>query len=107
MRSGWIVGFSCYSLKLALNQFDGKNIEESNHGLSAEVADWFWRIGAWKQVVGVTAFFEPSSDAPRDNFDSDQVELIVSDRTITPTCASRSIVHDSMNPLPHGRGSVA
>jgi iron complex transport system substrate-binding protein len=26
--------------------------------LSAEAADWLWRIGAWEQVVGVTAFFE-------------------------------------------------
>jgi iron complex transport system substrate-binding protein len=25
--------------------------------LSAEVADWFWRIGAWEKVVGITAFF--------------------------------------------------
>jgi len=25
--------------------------------LSAEVADWFWRIGAWEKVVGTTAFF--------------------------------------------------
>lgn len=25
--------------------------------LSAESADWLWRIGAWESVVGVTAFF--------------------------------------------------
>jgi iron complex transport system substrate-binding protein len=25
--------------------------------LSAEAADWLWRIGAWSNVVGVTAFF--------------------------------------------------
>jgi iron complex transport system substrate-binding protein len=25
--------------------------------LSAESADWFWRIGAWEAVVGITAFF--------------------------------------------------
>jgi iron complex transport system substrate-binding protein len=25
--------------------------------LSAESADWFWRIGAWESVVGITAFF--------------------------------------------------
>src|SRR5215470_5142371 len=25
--------------------------------LSAESADWFWRIGAWDVVVGITAFF--------------------------------------------------
>jgi len=32
--------------------------------LSAEVADWFWRIGAWEQVAGVTAFFKQPMDAP-------------------------------------------
>jgi iron complex transport system substrate-binding protein len=26
--------------------------------LSAESADWLWRIGAWNRVVGVTAFFD-------------------------------------------------
>jgi len=26
--------------------------------LSAEAADWLWRIGAWKQVAGVTTFFK-------------------------------------------------
>src|SRR5436305_12443352 len=25
--------------------------------LSAESADWLWRIGAWESVVGITAFF--------------------------------------------------
>src|SRR5690349_947350 len=25
--------------------------------LSAEAADWLWRVGAWDRVVGVTAFF--------------------------------------------------
>ena len=32
--------------------------------LSAESADWLWRIGAWPQVVGVTAYFEQPLDAP-------------------------------------------
>ena len=27
--------------------------------LSAEAADWLWRLGAWEQVVGITAFFQP------------------------------------------------
>lgn len=27
--------------------------------LSAEAADWLWRLGAWDSVVGVTAYFEP------------------------------------------------
>lgn len=32
--------------------------------LSAESADWLARIGAWEQVVGVTAFFEPPAGLP-------------------------------------------
>lgn len=32
--------------------------------LSAEAADWLWRLGAWPQVVGVSAFFEQPPDAP-------------------------------------------
>ncbi len=32
--------------------------------LSAEAADWLWRIGAWEQVAGVTAFFNTSAGAP-------------------------------------------
>jgi len=32
--------------------------------LSAEAADWLWRIGAWERVVGVTAFFVPSPGVP-------------------------------------------
>ena len=31
--------------------------------LSAESADWLWRIGAWEQVVGITAFFTPPHEA--------------------------------------------
>jgi len=31
--------------------------------LSAESADWLWRIGAWESVVGVTAFFTIPEDA--------------------------------------------
>jgi iron complex transport system substrate-binding protein len=31
--------------------------------LSAEAADWLWRIGAWEQVVGITAFFTPPPGA--------------------------------------------
>src|SRR5438477_390487 len=30
--------------------------------LSAESADWIWRIGAWEHVVGVTAFFDQPLD---------------------------------------------
>jgi iron complex transport system substrate-binding protein len=34
--------------------------------LSAEAADWLWRIGAWEDVAGVTAFFATPLDvAPR------------------------------------------
>jgi iron complex transport system substrate-binding protein len=32
--------------------------------LSAEAADWLWRIGAWEKVVGITTFFTSPSDAP-------------------------------------------
>lgn len=32
--------------------------------LSAEAADWLWRVGAWDNVVGVTAFFEQLSGVP-------------------------------------------
>jgi iron complex transport system substrate-binding protein len=32
--------------------------------LSAEVADWLWRIGAWDRVVGVTAFFDLPPGVP-------------------------------------------
>jgi iron complex transport system substrate-binding protein len=33
--------------------------------LSAEAADWLWRIGAWESVVGVTAYFTQPGEAPR------------------------------------------
>lgn len=32
--------------------------------LSAEAADWLWRLGAWERVAGVTSYFTPPSDAP-------------------------------------------
>jgi iron complex transport system substrate-binding protein len=32
--------------------------------LCAEAADWFWRIGAWDKVVGVTAHFIQPANAP-------------------------------------------
>ncbi len=32
--------------------------------LSAESADWLWRIGAWEKVVGVTAYFTQPENAP-------------------------------------------
>ncbi len=32
--------------------------------LSAEAADWLWRIGAWEKVAGVTAFFNQPVEAP-------------------------------------------
>jgi iron complex transport system substrate-binding protein len=32
--------------------------------LSAEAADWLWRLGAWDRVVGVTAFFNPPPGVP-------------------------------------------
>src|SRR6266404_4955881 len=34
--------------------------------LSAEAADWLWRIGAWERVAGTTAFFKiPPNVAPK------------------------------------------
>lgn len=34
--------------------------------LSAEAADWLWRVGAWEQVVGVTSCFAlPEGAAPK------------------------------------------
>ena len=32
--------------------------------LSAEAADWLWRIGAWERVVGVTVYFDQPDSAP-------------------------------------------
>jgi len=32
--------------------------------LSAEAADWLWRIGAWDNVAGVTAYFTQRPDLP-------------------------------------------
>ena len=32
--------------------------------LSAEAADWLWRIGAWHRVAGVTAWFRQPEDVP-------------------------------------------
>ncbi|HSY18874.1 MAG TPA: helical backbone metal receptor [Candidatus Acidoferrales bacterium] len=49
--------------------------------LSAEAADWLWRIGAWERVVGVTAFFNPPPAAPPkprvSGFSSANLEQIV------------------------------
>jgi len=48
--------------------------------LSAEAADWLWRIGAWEQVAGVTAFFNtPAEAAPKpivSGFSSGNLEWI-------------------------------
>jgi iron complex transport system substrate-binding protein len=49
--------------------------------LSAESADWLWRIGAWEKVAGVTAYFTPPPGAgpkPRvSGFSSANMEQIV------------------------------
>jgi len=49
--------------------------------LTAEAADWLWRIGAWDAVAGVTAYFEPPPEAaprPRvSGFSSANVENIL------------------------------
>ena len=58
--------------------------------LSAEAADWLWRIGAWKHVAGVTAFFkQPTRVPPKprvSGFSSanlKQIELLNPDLIIT------------------------
>jgi iron complex transport system substrate-binding protein len=58
--------------------------------LSAEAADWLWRIGAWDQVAGITAFFEAPSEAakrPRisgfSTADLDRIEQLHPDLVIT------------------------
>jgi len=49
--------------------------------LTAEAADWLWRLGAWDSVAGVTAYFEPPPGArpkPRvSGFSSASVENIL------------------------------
>src|SRR5882757_10327408 len=58
--------------------------------LSAEAADWLWRIGAWERVAGVTAYFtQPGEAAPKprvSGFSSanlDQIEKLNPDLVIT------------------------
>lgn len=58
--------------------------------LSAEAADWLWRIGAWQNIVGVTAYFTQPDDVPPkprvSGFSSanlDQIEKLNSDLIIT------------------------
>jgi len=58
--------------------------------LSAEAADWFWRIGAWENVVGTTAYFTQPTDAPLkprvSGFSSaklDQIEKLNPDLVVT------------------------
>ena len=41
-----------------------KNLPQRIVCLSAEAADWLWRIGVWDKVVGATAFFLVPSGAP-------------------------------------------
>ncbi len=49
--------------------------------LSAEAADWLWRLGAWESVVGLTAYFELPPGAPPkprvSGFSSASVESVV------------------------------
>jgi iron complex transport system substrate-binding protein len=58
--------------------------------LSAEAADWLWRIGAWDQIVGVTAFFnQPPSVQPHPRVSGfstahqDRIEALEPDLIIT------------------------
>jgi iron complex transport system substrate-binding protein len=49
--------------------------------LSAEAADWLWRLDAWNLVAGVTTYFEPPPGAPPkprvSGFSSANVESIL------------------------------
>ena len=58
--------------------------------LSAEAADWLWRIGVWENVVGVTAYFsQPENQPPKprvSGFSSanlEQIEKLNPDLIIT------------------------
>src|SRR5206468_1338378 len=58
--------------------------------LSAEAADWLWRIGAWESVVGTTAFFKtPSNVAPKPRISGfstaqfDEIEALEPDLIVT------------------------
>lgn len=73
--------------------------------LSAETADWLWRIGAWESVAGVTAYFRQPDDVPAkprvSGFSSgnlDQIEQLEPDLIITfsdvqTTLAAKLIQH--------------
>lgn len=49
--------------------------------LSAEAADWLWRLGAWESVVGITAYFDLPPGAPQkprvSGFSSANVESVL------------------------------
>ena len=58
--------------------------------LSAEAADWLWRIGAWEQVVAVTTFYKrPPEASPRPRVSGfntaklDEIEKLDPDLVIT------------------------
>jgi iron complex transport system substrate-binding protein len=71
--------------------------------LSAEVADWFWRIGAWDCVVGVSAFFSsPPSAAPKPRISGfstgrlDEIERLNPDLVITFSDVQSSLASELM-----------
>src|SRR5215472_8580610 len=71
--------------------------------LSAEAADWLWRIGAWEQVAGVTAFFKrPAEISPRpvvSGFSTaklDEIERLDPDLIIAFSDVQGGIVADLM-----------
>jgi len=67
------------SLERTISRFV-ENIPRRIVCLSAESADWFWRIGAWDSVVGTTAFFtlpEGAKSKPRiSGFSTAQIDEI-------------------------------
>lgn len=51
--------------QVELSRPDGPRTPHRVVCLSAEAADWLYRLGAWDLVVGVTAFFEQPKGAPQ------------------------------------------
>jgi iron complex transport system substrate-binding protein len=71
--------------------------------LSAEVADWLWRIGAWDCVAGVTAYFSsPPGAEPRPRVSGfstarlDEIERLNPDLIITFSDVQTSLAAELM-----------
>lgn len=86
--------------------------------LSAEAADWFWRIGAWENVVGTTAYFNPPPNAspkPRvSGFSSanlEQIEKLKPDLVVTfsdvQSDLAKQLIHRSLAVLATNQRTLA